>query len=135
MKYSSGYKYQLSEDIYFQTDILIDEDIFLDWCALSKSGMLWVKKGYAWDGPSGPTFDTPAFMISSLPHDALYQLMGNGLLDKKFRINADELLKKVSIDHGMQKWRAYYVYLAVRLFGGNHLMKDKIKEVKHEINK
>jgi hypothetical protein len=128
MKYVSGYKYQLHEDIFFQTDILVDVPIIMDWCSLNQYGMLYIKKGYAWNGPSGPTVDTPAFMIASLPHDVLYQMMGNKLLDEKFRINADNLLRKVCIEHGMAEWRAFYVYWGVRLFGGRHLIEDKINE-------
>ena len=54
---------------------------------------LIVHARYAWDGPSGPTFDTPTNMRASLFHDALCQLIGERLLDKKYRKYADELLR------------------------------------------
>ena len=56
-------------------------------------GILTVLPHYAWDGPSGPTFDTPTYMRASLFHDALCQAVGEGLLDKKYREYADELLR------------------------------------------
>ncbi len=56
-------------------------------------GHLTVHAHYAWDGPSGPTFDTPTNMRASLFHDALCQLIGEGLLDKVYRKYADELLR------------------------------------------
>ncbi len=57
------------------------------------SNRLQVYTRYAWDGPSGPTFDTPTNMRASLFHDALCQLINDGLLDKKYRRYADELLR------------------------------------------
>ncbi len=55
--------------------------------------VLTIYPHYAWDGPSGPTFDTKTNMRASLFHDALCQLIGEGLLDKSDRKYADELLR------------------------------------------
>ncbi len=55
--------------------------------------ILTIYARYAWDGPSGPTFDTPTNMRASLFHDALCQLTGEGLLHRKYRKYADELLR------------------------------------------
>ena len=78
---------------------------------------LTVEERYAWDGPSGPTIDTKSFMRGSLIHDALYQLMREGHLDRKvWRLYADKLLRKLCLEDGMSKFRAWYVYNAVRLF-------------------
>ncbi len=88
---------------------------------------------YAWDGPSGPTFDTPTNMRASLFHDALCQLIGEGLLDKKYRKYADELLRTHMMEdqaeaaEKMKPWkRAIYLwwgrfrangyYMAVRAY-------------------
>ncbi len=91
--------------------------------ATAKSQYIWlsthhlkVYKRYAWDGPSGPTFDTKTFMRGSLFHDALCQLIGEGLLDKKYRKYADQLLRKICLEDGMSKFRAWYVYMAVRTY-------------------
>jgi hypothetical protein len=62
-----------------------------------------ISKGYAWDGPSGPTIDTGNFMRGSLIHDALYQLMRTGNLPTSFRERADLLLRKTCIDDGMRR--------------------------------
>ncbi len=78
--------------------------------------ILKVNARYAWDGPSGPTFDTKTFMRGSLFHDALCQLIREGLLDKKYRKYADQLLREICLEDGMSKFRAWYVYMAVRTY-------------------
>jgi Protein of unknown function (DUF1353) len=118
ISYKKGYKYQLVEE--YSTDIPIkpDENIISDYINLSSDGKLVIKKGYAWDGPSGPTWDTLNFMRGSLVHDALYQLMRAEKLDKdKYREPADRLLQKMCKEDGMSSIRAWVVYQGVRLGG------------------
>ncbi|MDF5607407.1 hypothetical protein P3745_24975, partial [Vibrio parahaemolyticus] len=43
--------------------------------SLSEQGLLTIKKGYSWDGVSGPATDTRNLILASLVHDELYQLM------------------------------------------------------------
>ncbi len=113
------YKYQLMHD--YTIDVEIDdlgEDVDTNFIALTTAGVLTVKNRYAWDGPSGPTIDTRSFMRGSLVHDVLYQLMRGKYLDyKKHRKYADELLKNICLKDGMLKFRAWYVYKIVRMFG------------------
>ena len=116
--YRKGYKYQLYEDYTVDTDIKPPILAASDYIELTTEGRLTIKKGYAWDGPSGPTFDTPSFMRGALVHDALYQLMREGKLDKKYRIPADQLLKKMCEDDGMGWFRVKYVYWAVSKLAG-----------------
>ena len=117
--YKSGYKYQLREDYVTAIGIKPDAPVDTDFLALTLDGALTVKKGYAWDGPSGPTFDTPNFMRGSLVHDALYQLMRERYLDHdQCRKPADKLLQKMCREDGMSALRAWGVYLGVR-FGGD----------------
>lgn len=85
---------------------------------LDLEGNLLIKRGYAWDGPSGPTKDTPDFMRGSLVHDALYQLMRQRRLSKaRWREAADLELKRICLQDGMSKRRANTVFRAVRIFG------------------
>lgn len=79
---------------------------------------LEIASGYAWDGPSGPAIDTDTFMRGSLVHDALYQLMREGKLSSKYRKRADELLRTICLEDGMNPFRAWYIYHGVRLFSG-----------------
>ena len=92
-------------------------NIKTDFLELNTEGTLTIKNGYAWDGPSGPTIDTPNFMRGSLVHDALYQLLRNKLIDQKWRDEADEELGRICLEDGMSKIRARWVYIAVRKWG------------------
>ncbi|MHC4571232.1 MAG: hypothetical protein ACYS0C_04045 [Planctomycetota bacterium] len=112
------YKYQLMQDYTIPIEIELGEDVDTNFIALTTTGVLTVKNRYAWDGPSGPTIDTRSFMRGSLVHDALYQLMRGKYLDyKKHRKYADELLKNICLKDGMFKFRAWYVYQIVCMFG------------------
>ena len=114
------YKYQLMEKYVHETGWTLSGAVETSgrWVTLSKSGRLTMKKGYAWDGPSGPTIDTKNFMRGSLVHDACYQLMREKLLLQNKRKPADVLLWLICIDDGMSRTRADYVYHAVRTFAG-----------------
>jgi hypothetical protein len=116
--YKSGYKYQLSRPYQIQTDIT-GRSLSLDFVRIFTTGELKIAPGYAWDGPSGPTFDTDSFMRGSLVHDALYQI-ARELADAdrpSFRAAADELLYDLCRADGMWKPRALWVFWAVRRFG------------------
>ena len=117
--YRGGYKYQLNQSYSIQTEIKPEEVFETDYLSLSLDGLLTVKKGYAWDGPSGPTIDTLNFMRGSLVHDAFYQLMRGRFLDKEeWREPADRLLQSHCKEDGMSSIRAWVVYLGVRFGGG-----------------
>lgn len=120
ISYRKGYKYQLVKP--YETNIGIKPEspvLDHDYIELTGEGKITIKKGYAWDGPSGPTIDTLNFMRGSLIHDALYQLMREGYLDpKKYRESADRLLQRLCSDDGMSDIRCLWVYQGVRLGGG-----------------
>ncbi len=109
------WKYELLEEMECDVDIPMSANTDNNYIILY-NGELTIRNRYAWDGPSGPTFDTKTFMRASLFHDALCQLIGEGLLDKKHRKYADQLLRKICLEDGMSKFRAWYVYLAVRAY-------------------
>ncbi|MEE9448996.1 MAG: DUF1353 domain-containing protein [Ignavibacteriaceae bacterium] len=117
--YKKGYKYQLVAPYKTKINITPNKHIPFAYIELTTEGDLIIKKGYAWDGPSGPTIDTLNFMRGSLVHDALYQLMREKYLDnKEHRESADKLLQKMCKKDGMSSLRAWWVYLGVRLGGG-----------------
>jgi hypothetical protein len=115
IKYKSGYKYVLSEDYRVNID-LFGIEFETDMISLSIMGNLVIRKGYAWDGPSGPAIDTKTFMRGSMVHDALYQAIREGHLTKTDRLYADQLLRKMCVEDGMSSVRAWWVYTAVRTF-------------------
>ena len=110
------YKYTLFDDYRHETGITPLHAITTRFIDLDMSGMLTIKKNYAWDGASGPVLDTKRIMRGSLVHDALYQLMRDGYLPATFRATADLELHRLCREDGMSKFRAWYVLCAVRKF-------------------
>jgi hypothetical protein len=115
MKYRKGYKYQLYEDETFRTGIKGFE-IRSDFITLMPDGMLTCKKGYAWDGASGPTWDSKSSMRGSLIHDAGYQLMREGHLPLDYKVVFDGLFYLQLLDDGMNRYRAWIWYKSVLWF-------------------
>ncbi len=116
--YKGGYKYQLKANYTVLIDIHPLESIQTEYVSLDTSGLLAMKNGYAWDGPSGPTIDTLSFMRGSLVHDALYQLMREKCINHDTcRGVADRTLRAICIEDGMWRIWAWWVYQCVRLFG------------------
>lgn len=114
--YASGYKYQLASD--HVTAVGIALTVNTKFLVMDGMGDLFIRAGYAWDGPSGPTFDTRNFMRGSLVHDALYQLMREGHIPEGCREHADRLLRQICLADGMTPLRAWWVYKGVRFGGG-----------------
>lgn len=116
--YREGYKYQLAADYEIRTGIFPVTAVGTEFCTLARDGLLRIRSGYAWDGASSVALDTNTFMRGSLVHDALYQLISEGLLSAGQRVAADKLLHRICIEDGMDRFRARYVLWAVRTFGG-----------------
>ena len=118
------YKYKLLEDYLHQTELRPAQPITTAFISLNTDGQLIIKKGYAWDGPSGFTIDTDNFMRGSLVHDALYQLMREKHLGQEHREYADKLLRDICSEAGMSKIRDWWVYQAIRLCGASSAKPD-----------
>ena len=127
--YQAGYKYQLAKDYEIEIDVR-GSHVRSPFLSLTPQGRLTVRKGYAWDGPSGPTVDTSNFMRGSLVHDALYQLIREGHLPRAQRLYADELLRKLCREDGMSAPRAWWVYKAVRWFARRAALPSNRRPVK-----
>ena len=127
IKYRSGYEYQLAEDYIGETGIKLPERIGNHFITLTPDGTLHIKADYSWDGPSGPAIDTKNFMRGSLEHDALYQLMREGLLPASMRKVADLRLQAICLEDGMSALRAWWVYRGVR-YGGASAIEPRVNE-------
>jgi|SRR6185369_17069673 len=125
IKYCEGYKYQLVEDYTVQIVIHPQQDISSEFILLSTKGELTIEKGYAWDGPSGPVLDIPSFMRASLVHDALYQLMREGLLPESAKEFADGEMKRICLESGMDYSLAEIAYKGVEFFGYSSCQKQE----------
>ncbi len=128
IKKKTHWKYELPNNCVVETGIFFEEEIKTSYCVLYPDGLFNIYKGYAWNGASGPTFDTKNSMRGSCAHDALYQLMREGLLNIGNRNDADQLLYTLCVEDGMSKLRAGYWYWAVKNFAKKHTMPSKKKE-------
>lgn len=125
IKYTRGYKYQLVENYECYVSIKLPVAVNSEFITLWEDGKIQVRDGYAWDGPSGPTIDTKNFMRGSLVHDALYQLMREGLLPRTYRDVVDRLLQTMCYEDGMSRLRAWAVYQGVKFGGADAVIKHK----------
>lgn len=119
IKYWKGYKYQLAEDTTIQTEIRPPSPVFHEYFCLDMDGILIVRRGYAWDGASGPTKDSKSSMRGALVHDVLWQMIRLGLLPKEYRQQTNAELRRICILDGMWSWRASLWKWAVDKFGEN----------------
>lgn len=128
---SISYKYELVSDYACSVSPVAPPqhaavDCYLE---ISPSGFMAFRNGYQWDGPSGPTIDTPSSLRASLVHDGLYQLMREGLLDHRWRREADRLFFRILREDGMPWWRRFLWWRAVRRFAARAI-EPRIDRVK-----
>ena len=136
MKYRllHGYKYELMEDYWAKIEGIVGasnafvtitppyfDEVQGDY--RGNTSTMFIKTGYAWDG-STCSFDKHSIR-ASLVHDALYQLMREGLLDKKYRKQADQLYRDMLIEDGLWKSHAWVRYWALRNFAGGGIKPEK----------
>ena len=129
IRYRKGYKYQLDIPYVAYVGICPTKVAATDYLELDMDGYLFIKDGYAWDGPSGPTIDTPDSLRASLEHDAMYQLMRLGELDRSFRKAVDKRFYTVLKEDGMGWFRRFMWYRAVSRFAGKFVEPESIQEV------
>ena len=117
-----GKKYELKNDMYVNVFELAGNFVSKHpYIILFGDGGLLVKAGYMWDGATGVPHN-PDNMRGSLFHDALYELMQLGLLDRKYRDVADQLLRSICIEDGMDKFWADQFYNFVHALGESHAL-------------
>ena len=111
------WKYRLETTYRLETDLRPTRAHSTGFVRLDVDGVLEVRAGYSWDGPSGPTRDVPEWMRASLVHDAIYQLLRETGLDQAFRLPADRLMREQLLEDGMRPAKAAIAYYGVRWFG------------------
>lgn len=118
IRYRRGYKYQLASSYSQRITIKPKKEITTEYITLDTKGTLTIKKGYAWDGPSGPVVDTRENMRASVVHDALYQLMRHKKLSvTAYKDKADRLFKNMCMQDGVPRKIATAYYLGLKLGG------------------
>jgi hypothetical protein len=133
--FKGGYKYQFfyshvhelrhADSTHIPTDGIFTDYVSIYWT--ENRPLLWLQKGYAFDGPSGPTFDTPSFMRGAGVHDGLYQLIRLGLLPAEAKRWADDELYYACKADGMWGFRAWYSLQGVHYFARKAASKQGIK--------
>ena len=118
--FREGYKYQLAESYTVKLDFAPPAVIVTEYILFDLDGTMMVMEGYAWDGPSGPTYDSLDSMRGSLVHDAGYQLMREKHLDPTvYRDSFDREFWKMLIEDGMLEILANGWYDGVHLFAAS----------------
>ena len=117
------YKYMLAENYRLKLDRKPLRGIVTKWFTLDTSGWLIIKKGYCWDGCSGPARDDETNMRAGLVHDWGYQAIREGIFPSTFknRLYVDNLFYDILIEDGMFILRAKYYWLGVRAAGWLHV--------------
>lgn len=82
---------------------------------LAKNGTLTLQPGFIWDFGSY-AIDTPAMVIASAAHDALYLMTDRGLIPWEYRKVADAGFRKLLEDHGTPFARRWWCWVAVRSY-------------------
>lgn len=119
------YPYQLDRAVHAQTEVRGQYGLVpcrkdppsAPWVQLTSDGSIVLRVDYSWDGATGPVFNTPDIMMASLVHDGLYQLMRERKIPTDCRADADKTFRKLCRANGMGRFRAWYCWLAVRMFG------------------
>lgn len=124
IRYTDGYRFQLEEDYEHQTSITPVSPGGNRFVHMTLSGLLLMRAGYAWNGANKPAVNNDTIIRGSALHDAGYQLTRLGVLSLDQRDQVDRLFQAVCLEDGMWPPRAWWVYQAVRLFGGRYLSGD-----------
>ncbi len=130
VEFKKGYKYQLHKTYRDTVPIYPKQDIKTRFITLTTKGELEIRFGYAWDGASGPTYDSLDSIRGSLVHDALYQLMRMGLLDRvEWKLRVDKLFWRILLEDKMWGWRAKWWFRAVAVGAKSSTLAENKKKV------
>ena len=119
------YKYVLEKESKYNVDIPIVA-FESNYLIVTNDKCLVIKKGYAWDGATG-IIDSKKFLEASLVHDALYQLMRAGKIDKRYKDDIDKMLKLFCYNAGTSKLLSWLIYMATKLFGSYFTKSEILK--------
>lgn len=133
MKYKSGYRYVSQEAVLVDVGAELHAPLNSPFASIAAEKLCVMSK-YAWDGASFTPFlwlGTPtAWLTPSLVHDALYQLIREGLLDRQYRAAADRLFREMLLAREVWPVVAWVAYWSVRVFGNFAVRKvNPVREV------
>jgi hypothetical protein len=119
------YRFEVIEDYRLEIPELfgqafhINDQRYFALVNISKTVMLLINKGYAWNGMGtvGLYPTTKKTARASCAHDTFYQMMRLGLLPQTFRLTADNIFRRICKDDGEWGWTVEIYYTLIRLFG------------------
>ena len=116
IKLPTSWKYELAEPEIFTLPKSVGTSVIEAKHIVIVGRVIRINEGYRWNGPSF-AIDTENAMRASLLHDAMYDLMKQGLLDQKWRRIADKMYRRILKADGMSWFRRWYHWVGVRLGG------------------
>lgn len=126
-------KYTISKSVHYQLrKIQPIAPIRTRFYSLTMNGLLVVKAGYAYDGPSGPTIDTPSTMFCALVHDVMYEMFRKEQLSLDWRGEADEELSEIGKACGANPYRMEIWEWGVDKFAEKHALPEN-KKIMYEV--
>jgi len=126
-RYKSGYKFQLADDMTIETGIK-GHTVVTDYLILTIHGLLCIKKGYAWDGATAfPDFRW--IIRGSAIHDAGFQLVRLGHLDRRHIVTFNRLLEKCCKEDRAPWGMPAIVYQGVKRFGNGATLPSAERQV------
>jgi hypothetical protein len=113
------YHYELTEKYTCKNSLPKNITAKIPGYILIKNGYTTINIKYRWDGATGINRIYPNKLVlrASLAHDAGYQCIREGKLDKKYRSNLDDDLQDDFIEDGMPIGLAQASVLVVRGIG------------------
>ena len=127
-----SYKFELAQTYQIQTEIFPEKQIVESYVGLGVDGLLTIFNGFKIDGVTH-SITTSNVMRAAFVHDALYQLMRSGKLPLSYKDKSDKLFYDILIKDGTAKFRAWYMYQAVKLFGEKYAKPTSKKEEQENI--
>lgn len=116
-----SYRYRVSDDVFipFLNDDLRHSMSFLDivihpYFVINKDGV-YARRNYTWDGATY-AINTKNLIVPSLVHDILCQAISLGMLDRKYRAQADKEYYLRCLEAGVSKTRAMVQYALIRVY-------------------
>lgn len=123
--YFKNIKYLLAKDAWFVTGIK-NHSGGTSFIRIYPDGSLHIRKGWGWDGASGPTIDTDSALYASLAHDALAVLIRQGILPFSVYEKADKELIRLAGKKHMWKLRLKtWAWIMTNLVKGRYARPDQ----------
>jgi len=116
LRYTKGWEYRAEHDYWIQTPV-VGHALVTDWYDLTCEGMLFIPRGFAWDGATwAPDYKC---IISSMIHDAFCQMFKARLLDfDTWYVKVADFFRECCIAEGVSEFRADLYHQAVILGRG-----------------